>query len=149
MTSGWVLGVLLTALLVSIPATALAVQQHGGLEGLVAHQLGHLLFLTGMVFLLYRLRHPQTRPLVEGRGWYAFRLFIWLIILWNLLTFYGHWHDEVISADKFVLVDGKRTALIINHPLDLLYYFSRLDHLILLPAFLCLLQALRRWRAQG
>jgi hypothetical protein len=140
---------LLLALLLVLPAEPVcAVQQHGGIEGMVAHELGHLLFLFGMGFLLYRMRQPATRPLTHGRGWVAFRSFIWLIILWNVMTFYGHWHEEVISPDKFVLLNGERTAFRIASPLDLLFYLSRLDHLVLLPAFLCLLQALRQWRTQ-
>ena len=34
----------------------------------------------------------------------------------------------------------------ISGPVDVLFYFSRLDHLLLLPAFLCLLTALTKWR---
>jgi hypothetical protein len=33
--------------------------------------------------------------------------------------------------------------------MDALFYFSRLDHLLLLPAFLCLLAALLKWRKQA
>ena len=116
---------------------------------MVAHELGHLLFLYGMLFLLYRLRQPATRQLTRGSGWLEFRLAIWLFILWNLLTFYGHWHEEVLSPDKFVLTGGIKTAFIIERPLDVLFYFSRLDHLLLLPAFVCLLLALRKWRHEG
>lgn len=131
------------------PAMAWAVQQHGGAEGMVSHELGHLLFIVGMVFLLYRMNHSETQRLTKGIGWFEFKLFIWLIVLWNLLTFYGHWHEELISIDKFVLVNGQRAGFIISRPLDVLFYFSRMDHLVLLPAFLCLLLALRKWRQQG
>lgn len=131
------------------PAQVWAVQQHAGLEGMVVHELGHLLFMAGMFFLLYRMDQPETRKMTRGSGWFEFKLFIWLIILWNALTFYGHWHQEIISPDKFVRVGGKITAFILSSPVDALFYGSRLDHLVLLPAFLCLLQALRKWRQQG
>ncbi|NIP99244.1 MAG: hypothetical protein GWO19_01335, partial [Nitrospinaceae bacterium] len=42
-----------------------AVQTHGGSEGLVAHQIGHLLFVLGMIYLLVRIHSMQLR----GRGW--------------------------------------------------------------------------------
>lgn len=143
------LGTLFLALLLGRPDPAWAVQLHGGPEGLITHELGHLLFLFGMAFLLYRMGQPETRKLTRGSGWLAFKLSIWLIILWNVLAFYGHWHQELISPDKFVRTGGKISAFIISRPLDLLFYFSRLDHLLLLPAFLCLLLALRKWRQQG
>lgn len=138
------------ALLLSLwPGPAWAVQQHRGAEGLVIHELGHLLFIIGMAFLLYRMERPGTRWLTRGGGWFEFKLSIWLIILWNLLTFYGHWHNELIDPDKYVRIGGTISAFIISTPLDLLFYFSRLDHLLLLPAFAFLLLALTKWRRAG
>lgn len=124
------------------PQSAWAVQQHGGSEGLISHQIGHLLFITGMFYLLYRLHKSSPK----GAGWPQFKLFVWLIICWNFLTFYGHWHHELIDPAKFLSAGGKTTGFIISAPLDVLFYFSRLDHLLLVPAFLCLLTALLRWR---
>ncbi|MHB8789910.1 MAG: hypothetical protein ACYDBT_08520 [Desulfobulbaceae bacterium] len=143
------LGTAVLGLFLGRPDLAWALQQHGGPEGMIVHELGHLLFLFGMAFLLYRMGQPETRKLTRGSGWFEFKLSIWLIILWNVLTFYGHWHQELISPDKFVRTGGKISAFIITRPLDLFFYFSRLDHLLLLPAFLCLLLALRKWRQQG
>lgn len=127
------------------PRAALAVQQHGGAEGLVAHQLGHLLFIFGMFYLLYRIHRSSCR----GSGWAEFKLFVWLIIGWNFLTFYGHWHNELIDQAQFLRVNGKTNGFMISGPTDVLYYFSRLDHLVLVPAFLCLLAALSKWRKQA
>lgn len=122
--------------------SAWAVQQHGGTEGLVSHQIGHLLFIAGMFYLLYRLRVFSP----SGPGWKEFKLFVWLIIFWNVLTFYGHWHRELIDPAKFLHSGGRTTGFIISGPMDVLFYISRLDHLLLLPAFLFLLAALMRWR---
>ena len=127
------------------PQPAWAVQQHGGTEGLVSHQIGHFLFISGMFYLLYRLY--SSAP--AGAGWPQFKLFVWLIICWNFLTFYGHWHRELIDPEKFVSAGGKTTGFIISGPMDILFYFSRLDHLLLLPAFLCLLAALLEWRKRA
>jgi hypothetical protein len=128
-----------------LPDTGWAVQQHGGAEGLVSHQIGHFLFITGMVYMLYRLHISSPR----GPGWFEFKLFVWLIICWNLLTFYGHWHRELIDPAKFLVNNGDTVGFIISGPLDILFYFSRLDHLLLLPAFLCLLGALMKWRKEA
>lgn len=127
------------------PLSAWAVQSHGGEEGLVAHQIGHVLFVFGMLFLLHRLR----RSAIKGSGWLEFKLFLWLIIAWNLLTFYEHWHRELLAPDKYVRAAGRISGFIVSTPLDGLFYFSNLDHLLLLPAFICLMAALYKWRKQG
>lgn len=129
----------------AMPASAWAVQQHGGAEGLVSHQIGHILFIAGMLFLLYRMQRPST----SGYGWFEFKLFLVFIVLWNMLTFYGHWHQELIDPQKYIRLDGKISGFKISSPVDALFYFSRLDHLLLLPAFICLLTALFKWRKQG
>jgi len=141
----WQSGLLYTAIvffLVFCPASAWAVQHHGGAEGLAAHEIGHFLFIVGMFFLLYRL----YRGHVSGPGWFEFRAFLWLIILWNILTFCGHLQWEFMSADKFIHTDGRITAFTISTPGDVFFYFSRLDHLLSLPAFVFLAAALHKWR---
>lgn len=121
---------------------AWAVQMHGGLEGLMAHQIGHLLFLSGMAYLLLRIhRRHRVEP-----GWFEFRFFLYCIILWNGLTFTGHWLDEVISPEQFEKIGGRIIAFHISSPSDFIFYLSQLDHLLLVPAFLFLLLALRKWR---
>lgn len=124
------------------PHSAWAVQQHGGAEGLISHQIGHFLFISGMFYLLYRLHYFSP----SGPGWFEFKLFVWLIICWNVLTFYGHWHQELIDPAQFLRTNGNTTGFIISAPMDVLFYLSRLDHLLLLPAFLCLFMALAKWR---
>ena len=124
------------------PHVAWAVQQHGGAEGLVSHQVGHFLFISGMFYLLYRLHLFSP----SGPGWFEFKIFVWLIICWNFLTFYGHWHQELLDPAKLLRAGDKTTGLMISGPMDIMFYFSRLDHLLLLPAFLFLLMALTKWR---
>lgn len=127
------------------PASAWAVQSHSGAEeGLVIHQMGHVLFIGGLLFLLARLRRLTT----SDYGGFEFKLFLCLIILWNALAFHEHWYQGTVSPDRFIRASGKITGFIISTPLDALYYFSRLDHLLLVPAFLCLMAALNKWRDQ-
>ena len=123
------------------PQHALAVQAHGGAEGLVSHQIGHILFIAGMGYLLYRIM--STR--IEGPGWIEFKLFLITILLWNFLTFTGHWIHEVIDTTKFISQNGKTVAFKLTGFLDYYFYLTRLDHLALVPAFLFLLLALKKW----
>ena len=87
--------------LAMLPAanTAWAVQAHGGSEGLVSHQIGHFLFIIGMGYLVYRLRSMRQR----GSGWFEFKVFIWLLIVWNVMTFFGHWMNEFVTKEKFMV----------------------------------------------
>ena len=119
-----------------------AVQQHGGAEGLVSHQVGHVLFISGMGYLLYRVYHNR----ITGSGWFEFKSFLWLIILWNILTFSGHWMREIVNPERFIRQGTQVTAFVITDSFDTFFYLTRLDHLLLVPSFVFLLLALQKWR---
>ena len=123
--------------------SALAVQSHGGAEGLVSHQIGHLLFIVGLVYLVYRIYYTR----MQGQGWGAFKVFLWLLILWNMVTFSGHWMDEFVSREKFIKSNGSTLSFVAENSFDVIFYLTRLDHLLLVPSFVFLLLALRKWRA--
>ena len=134
-------GLFAACLILLAPDAAQAVQPHGGAEGLVAHQLGHVLFAAGMLFLLVRSRISRW----AGPGWSRFKSFLWLAVAWNVLTFIGHL-IHLASDDKgFVRVDGRTTGLVVDSLSDVLFYLARLDHLILLPALCLLALALKQW----
>jgi hypothetical protein len=129
-------------LCLSLGATpAWAVQAHAGSEGLISHQIGHILFFIGMLVLLAR----QYRRQLKGPGWCEFKVFLWLIILWNGLTFSGHWLHEVVPMDKFIKSNSHTTGFQAIAPVDFIFYVTRLDHIVLAPAFFFLLLALKRW----
>lgn len=132
---------LLTSWNLLLPETALAVQGHGGAEGLISHQIGHILFISGMAYMLFRIN--RMRP--SGTGWLEFRLFLVLIILWNCLTFTGHWLRETVDPEKFITLAGDIIAYDIKNFTDFIFYFSQLDHLLLVPSFIFLLLALKKW----
>jgi hypothetical protein len=129
--------------LILLSAPAWAVQTHRGAEGLVSHQIAHILFTIGMGYLLFRLYRMPTK----SREWTEFKVFLWLIIAWNLLTFTGHWMDEFIAADKFIKSEGHTLAFSISNFSDAYYYLTKMDHLLLVPSFAFLLLALRKWRS--
>ena len=118
-----------------------AVQQHGGTEGLVSHEIGHILFIIGMGYLLFWV----CRLRMTGGGWLEFKVFLWLILCWNLLTFSGHWMREVVGPEQFIRIDGEITGYSIDNLFDFFFYLTRLDHLVLVPSFLFLLVALKKW----
>ena len=141
---GTYIPVLFTSLLaiVILSAThAYAVQTHGGAEGLISHQLGHLLFFSGMLILLWRLKKAH----LTGPGWQEFRVFLWLISLWNILTLTGHWKREVLETGHFLHHAGRVHGFRVDSLSDLIFYLTRLDHLLLVPAFFLLLLAIRKW----
>ena len=123
-------------------APAFAVQAHGGAEGLISHQVGHILFISGMIYLLYRVFSNR----ISGPGWFEFKGFLWLIIAWNVLTFTGHWMREFVNPERFTKHNSQIISFAITDLFDTVFYITRLDHLLLVPSFLFLLIALQKWR---
>ena len=132
----------ISALSIMTAAPAWAVQAHGGTEGLVSHQIGHFLFVIGMGYLLLRLYFMR----IKGDGWFEFKSFLWLLLAWNIMTFAGHWMSESVAKEKFIIANSQTVSFTIENFQDALYYFTRFDHLILVPSFVFLLIALRKWR---
>ena len=135
------LGTLMTIGLILVASPAWAVQNHGGAEGLVAHQLGHLAFVGGIMVLLYYIRHNR----LNDAGWRFFSLFFWLLLAWNSMAFTNHWLHNHIPPDHFIVNNGHCSAMTITNLTDLIFYLSAFDHLLLVPALLLLLLALRFW----
>lgn len=143
-TIGGTIRPLLCCLLITFfspTSQAYGVQEHGGAEGLVSHQLGHLLFTFAMVTLLLRWSKSQ----LTGPGWYEFRGFLWLVVFWNLLTFTGHWLRENIVPESFIHHEGHVAAFQIDTFVDLVFYLTQLEPLLLIPAFFLLLLAIQKW----
>lgn len=135
----------IAVILAGAATPAWAVQSHGGSEGLVVHQIGHLLFAGGMAYLLFRLQRIQ----LKAYDWFEFKMFLWLIIAWNVLTFSAHALGESVDKTKFIFLNGELVAFSINDFADAWFYLSQLDHLLLVPSFVFLLLALRKWEQQA
>ena len=142
MSTGKLRTALIFLALVLAANPAWAVQSHGGSEGLVSHQIGHLLFTIGMGYLVLRLRSMRK----SNSGWFEFKIFVWLLIVWNVVTFSGHWMNEYVEKEKFIKDHANTLSFTIENLSDAIYYLTRLDHLILVPSFAFLLIALRKWR---
>ena len=139
--SGWIFVLVSFCVFSAVPAQA--VQLHGGLEGLVVHQFGHIFFAGGMFFLLIIGHINRWR----GAGWDRFRCFLGLIVLWNVLTFTGHWLRMSVDDGHFVTLAGKTVGFRIDSFADAIFYLASLDHLILLPALICLAVSIRQWKS--
>jgi len=140
---GRLIACIATAIVTLSANQALALQPHEGLEGMITHEVGHLFFIVGVVYLLVRSRSRRW----IGPGWKEFKLFLWFVLAWNAVAFAGHWIELYIPPEQFIKSGGNTTDFVVTGFADILYYVSVLDHLVLLPASIFLLLALRRWRS--
>ena len=131
-------------LLVLIPAVpALATQGHAGIVGVWIHQFAHLFFLFSMMLLIYWLRQAG---LVKVPGWRYIQYAALFFILWNVDTLLVHFLDEQIQAVKVESLGGWQIQVTTSGGhgwLAAVYYLAKLDHLLCVPAMVCLWLGLR------
>lgn len=135
---------LLLSLFLLFPTPAQAVQSHGGIEGVVFHELGHLLFFGGILCILI----PGGIERWKAPGWRSFQKFLYLILFWNILTFIEHIMDIGPIAENIIRSNGAATGFLLDSAAGAFYYVSRLDHLVLVPALYFLMHALQIWTAK-
>lgn len=113
------------------PRPVLAIQPHGPPEGFYLHQIAHLAFIGALLFFIYKLGQEVQKP----RG---FRLLAWacgLLVLWNLDHIVGHLSALPLGPQDFLGHEGDFTQrLIMSGPAPWIYYFTSLDHFLLVPA---------------
>lgn len=125
-----------------LPESAWALQTHGAPEGLITHQLAHVLFALSMGVLAYWL---ESNHFIRARGWRLIQLSCVLFLIWNLVAFSGHFAEGLLPPDLILgpkgswnqqlLMDGGSTAMA--------YYSLKLDHLVCVPAIVCLFFGIR------
>jgi len=133
----------LTLGLLCLATPALATQTHGQPEGLYVHQIAHLFFIISMGILEFWLRQ---RNLVREPGWKYIQLAAVLFILWNVNAMAVHFLDEQIHWLKVSALDEWQMSISVNgggKSLALLYYILKLDHLLCVPAMICLYLGLK------
>ena len=97
-----------------------------------------------MGVLIYWLRQ---RGLVQESGWRYIQYAAFFLILWNLDTFLVHALDDqfrIISTERIGTWQIKITDKGNDLTLMLIYYLAKLDHLLCVPAIVCLYIGLRR-----
>ncbi|MBU1241516.1 hypothetical protein KKF84_14985 [Myxococcota bacterium] len=128
-----------------VASPAGAVQAHGGSEGIVSHQIGHLLLLAGMLQMLWMVHQKKY----QGGGWSAFRTFLWLLSGWSLFVFLAHaLGGGGNPSGHNIVADGARFHNVINRVAEIYVCVIGFEHLILIPALIFLLLALKRWSIQ-
>lgn len=141
--SVWMPALVVFALLAG-PVPALATQAHGAPEGVVGHQIAHVVFIASMAILIYWLRE---RRLVEQPGWKYIQYAALFFILWSLDAFFAHLLDEQLQIVQVEKIDFWRGRIVTRGDtlgIALLYYVLKLDHLLCVPAMLFLYIGLRR-----
>lgn len=124
-----------------LPGSAWAFQSHTSPEGLYAHQLAHVFFLFSMAILAYWL---EQNRFTSQRGWRFIQIACVLFVVWNLVTFAGHWVEEQIpDASMIGEPDWTQKIDFSSHTLAPLYYVLKLDHFISLPAVIFLFLGIR------
>lgn len=129
MAGGW-----LVLLSLAMPDPAFALQTHA-YEGLYLHQLAHLFFLAAMIF--FALGIQQSR-LVRHRSWRLMAAGGWLLALWNIWAFGGHFVEVLVPEESLLSAPGHmvpRLAFVSWR--EILYYLVEMDHLLAVPAIFC------------
>lgn len=124
-----------------LPANVWALQSHGAPEGKYVHQMAHLLFTGALSYLYWHTR--KTKELT-GKGWKYLQIFCVLFACWNLLAFIGHEAFEFLNREDFINKNSWKEQL--APPVSgvkLVYFFTKMDHLIFVPALSALVMSLR------
>jgi hypothetical protein len=126
------------------PVSARATQTHGGLEGLWVHQTAHLFFALSMGLLIFWLR---KRRLTVSRGWRYIQFAALFFIAWNMDTIASHWLQEQSGLIEVRNVAPLQMQIVTAenwHWLSEVYYLTKLDHLLCVPALVFLFLGFRR-----
>ncbi|MFW2368388.1 MAG: hypothetical protein ACN4GW_18385 [Desulforhopalus sp.] len=120
---------------------AWALQSHGAPEGIYVHQMAHLLFSGALGYLYW---HTRTTPVIVSRGWKYLQVFCGFLILWNLLAFTGHEALKQLDPADFINKGSWKEQLAGPvSSIKVLYYITKMDHFLNVPALLALVVSLR------
>lgn len=132
---------LLLFVLTVFPGNAWAVQSHGAPEGLYVHQLAHIFYSAALCYLFWDIRRSEFR----SRGWRFLQAFCVLMVFWNVVAFVGHFLVGFLHISQFIQESGYLSTSFegTTNTINLLFYFTKLDHLISVPAFIFLFISMR------
>jgi hypothetical protein len=140
-----VVGLLLASVI--FPSPALAFIPHWDpREAFFIRQFSYLFFMVAMIFFIYELKQEKLQ---QHRG---FRLLAWgsvFFALWNLDCFIGqiialYFKAQVAEGGPGGLSQRLHMANLGNW----INYFTKLDHLFLVPAFLYFYRGIRAFRRE-
>ena len=140
---GWMRIVSLLAFTLA-PGTAQATQGHSGIEGVYVHQLAHVFFAFSLGTFIYWLRR---RGLAKDAGWRLLQYAAFCFILWNADAFTVHFLEEQWRVMTVSRPDPSLIRVSLHTGFEWLgpvYYATKLDHLLCVPAMLFLYLGLRK-----
>ncbi len=139
---------LLFSILVALPQNSWATQIHDKPEGLFAHQMAHVFFMTSMIFLVYWLRKNRF---VEQKGWRFIQYSGILFALWNIDAMLVHWIECKLDSSVFIgsQVDWSKKLIVKDHLELIIYYIGKMDHMLCVPAILLLYLGIRQLHDEG
>jgi hypothetical protein len=124
-----------------LPDEAVALQVHSEPEGLYVHQMAHLHYIFALCYFFWDIK----RSSFTGRGWRYLLLFCVLMVCWNVIAFVGHLAGFNLDSHAFLQTDRYLQTLILS-PFTInkcLYFVTKLDHLVYVPAMFFLFLGLR------
>jgi len=128
------------------PSPALAFIPHWDpREAFFIRQFAYLFFLLAMLFFIYELKQGKFQ---RHRG---FRQLVWagvFFALWNLECFIGQWFALFFQAQLIGAPGSWSQHLGMVNLADWITYFTRLDHLLLVPAFIFFYAGVRAFRQE-
>jgi signal transduction histidine kinase len=130
------------ALSLFIPSPALAFVPHSYAEVYI-HQMGHVYFMLSCIFIMWVIRHHNLQ---EKRGWRYIFLSEIFFVLWNIDTFIGHMSEFWIDPSQ--MTGGSEGWGYFFRHISLqgwepLYYVTRFDHFLCIPAMFFFVLGLR------
>jgi hypothetical protein len=131
----------------SYPESAFAYIPHWDpQEGFFIRQFSYLFFLFAMLFFFYELKAENLR---QKPGFRFLGLASGLFALWNLDCFVGQF--VALSLTPVILEPAGifSQKLVMTDPWVWIYYLTKLDHLLLVPAFLLLYFGIRALARRG
>ena len=129
------------------PDLSYALQTHGGIEGLYAHQGAHVFFMLSMIIFALRIYRSK---LTHKKSWRYLSWGVWLLGLWNLWAFTGHVLALFISNDQITTIESlKNPHLMVYTWTDAMYYILKMDHFLCVPAVLFIYLGLQKMLANS
>lgn len=123
------------------PDQALALQTHGAPKGLYVHQMAHIFYCLALGYLFWDIR----RSSFTSQGWKYLLCFCLLMLCWNIIAFVGHVAHLSIAQEELDISRGyiHRSLLAPFTFNKIIFYISKFDHLVCVPALFCLYLGMR------
>ena len=140
----WVVGFLLGSMICPSPALAF-IPHWDPREAFFIRQFSYLFFMLAMLFFIYELKQGKLQ---QHRG---FRLLVWASVffaLWNFDCFIGQLFALFFQAQITGMPGSWSQRLGMANLGNWVNYFTKLDHLLLVPAFIFLYLGIRAFRQE-